>query len=164
MGMMHSTSGKNGYTYYTNPYGDAVGCLIPKDKLIQIMKLEDTYRSSEEFQQKYSEKDDLAWFRDVTIEIQKRAILFSGFDEGRIEEGLKALWMARGVYAEDEEINQLTVYQRKDRSRAGNLINGSPMPNVPLQTLLGTVTDLKTYCANLKQPELPLFIISGSIT
>jgi len=112
----------------------------------------------------YSKKDDLAWFRDVTLEIQTRALLESGLDKENIKMALEMLWSTRGQYNDDPDVNQLTIYQRKDRSRAGALAPGGDMPNVPLQTLAGSETDLKTYCKSLKNPELPLFLISGSVS
>jgi len=161
MGMMHFTSGKNGYNYYAR---DPSILRIPKEKLVEILKLEDSYRSSEEYQTKYSQQDDLSRYRDVTLEIQNRALLETGLTEAELETGLQELWSTRGSYEDDDEVNSLTVYQRKDRSRAGDLSNTSPVPNAPLRTLAGEETDLKTYCASLKNPHLPLFLIGGSVS
>jgi len=161
MGMMHYTSGKNGYEYYQpRPNCFRMG----KGKLIEVLTLEEHYRSSEEYQLKYSQKDDLGWFRDVTIEIQKRALLESGFGEDELDNGLQALWSARGRFSDDPEANSITVYQQKDRSQRGALYDDSDMPNVPLVTLDGEKTDLVTYCGSLKNPDLPLFLIGGSVS
>jgi len=164
MGMLHFTSGKSGYMYYGTSM-PAVRIRIPREKLMEILKLEDTYRASREYQDMYSKKDDLAWFKEVTIEIQKRALLETGLEIENLQQGLDALWRARGDFHSDPAINQLTVYQRKDRSRAGSMFDGCLVPNVPLQTFDGTFTDLKTYCnSNFKNPDLPLFLISGSVS
>jgi len=162
MGMMHFTSGKNGYEYHhgSNP----PHIRIPKEKLIEVLKLEDIYRSSPEYQAKYSQKDELSWYRDVTIELQKRALLETGLDESDITTGLSELWDARGRWQNDPEINQLTVYQRKDRSVRGILWKDSEVPNVPLYTMSLELTSMSKYCASVKDPQLPMFLIGGSVS
>lgn len=71
MGMAHFTSGKSGYDYYSyqkrirsnpNAFTDV---LISRDKLIEILTLEDKYRASKEYQDKYNEKDDLQWYENA---------------------------------------------------------------------------------------------------
>jgi hypothetical protein len=59
MGMAHFTSGKNGFDYWTTNKNRVS---VPFDKLVEILKLEDQYRASQEYQDKYSEKDDLQWY------------------------------------------------------------------------------------------------------
>lgn len=63
-----------------------------------------------------SERDDLAWIRDVTLLLQKKVLAEFGYND---EPGLRALHNARAQYLDDEEMNKLTVYQRRDRSREG---------------------------------------------
>jgi len=167
MGMMHFTSGKNGYEYW-RPHGvedsSEKRVRIPKAKLIEVLELEDKYRSSPEYQAKYSEKDELSWYRDVTLEIQKRALLETGLNEDEISIGLSELWEARGRWQWDPEVNQLTVYQRKDRSRRGELYESSDVPEVSLATMSHELTSLHAYCASVTNPHLPMFLIGGSVS
>jgi len=156
MGMMHFTSGKNGYEYWDH---NEARFRIPREKLIEILKLEDKYRSSAEYQNKYSEKDELSWYRDVTVEIQTRALRETGLKPHEIPTGLLELWSARGRFDDDPDVNSLTVYQRKDRSRRGNLYQDSPAPNVPLYSMDLKLTSLHGYCSSVKNPELPMFLI-----
>lgn len=65
--MAHYTSGKKGYYEYNTPNGEQIEghVNIPKEKLIEILKLEDQYRASKEYQDKYSKKDDLQWYETI---------------------------------------------------------------------------------------------------
>jgi len=77
------------------------------------------------------------------------------------------LWSSRGHYADDPAFNELTVYQRKDRSRAGTLRAGDKMPNVPLNDRDGTQVSLSDYYDSLQsshEPNRPLFIIADSVS
>jgi len=163
MGMTHMSSGKTGYNMYSDPPRSKT-FNIPKEQIIEILRYEDKLRSSKEYQDKYSEKDSLAWFRDVTLEIQTKALLNSGIRRGDLAVALPELWSARGDYLDDPDVNALTVYQRKDRSRAGTLEPGCTMPNVSLWTMTSEITDLQKYISSFKNPNLPLFIIAGSVS
>lgn len=63
MGMAHFTSGKNGFDYFSHSkYGYPHGVSIQREKLIEILKVEERLRISKEYQDKYNEKDDLKWY------------------------------------------------------------------------------------------------------
>jgi len=160
---MHMTSGKAGYNLYSDQPRIKL-FHIPKEQLIEILRNEDQLRSSKEYQDKYSEKDSLAWFRDVTLEIQTKALLNSGISRENLAVVLPELWSARGEYLYDPDVNTLTVYQRKDRSKDGTLYPGCTMPNASLWTMTGEITNLQKYISSFKNPDLPLFIIAGSVS
>jgi len=103
--MRHFTSGKDGFDYYASDH------LIPKEYLIPIMRREDELRASPEYQAKYTEKDELQWFRDVTLEIQTKAIEESNYlnylvnqnvavypdKETALKFALQGLWGTRAI-------------------------------------------------------------------
>eukprot|EP01127_Copromyxa_protea_P007248 TRINITY_DN1716_c0_g1_i1.p1 TRINITY_DN1716_c0_g1~~TRINITY_DN1716_c0_g1_i1.p1 ORF type:complete len:167 (-),score=20.11 TRINITY_DN1716_c0_g1_i1:657-1157(-) len=166
MGMAHFTSGKRGYVMYTNADGH-LPIPIENSILYRILTLEDTYRASEEYQDMYSQKDDLSWFRDVTLALQQRALREAGFGVewgiGVSEKaGLMSLWSARGALAGNPLYNQLTVYQRKDRSREGSLRNGDLAPAVTLYTQNHEPVDFLDYMSQFG--DKPVFIIAGSVS
>jgi len=155
MGMYHSTSGKRGF----EPYQISTDFYIEKEVLRSILIREDELRSSEEYQQEWTQNDDLTWIRDVAIRIQQRALAEHGITDTR---GLTVLQNARFKYKDDPTMNSLTVYMREDRSKKGNLRSGDEIPDSPLFTLEGISTTLHKYIKQL--PNLPLIILSGSIT
>jgi hypothetical protein len=157
MGMFHSTSGKVGYAFVTLP-GARV---IPKGIMKQILLREDELRFSSDYHNKISEREDLKWIRDVTLELQMKALAEFGYADGP---GLLALNNARAQYLNDDEMNKLIVYQRMDRSRPGDLTSGSELPNVKLSTLDGKVITLHEYLENRKDKSRPVVITAGSIT
>lgn len=142
--MFHSTSGKVGYQYHHQPLP---GYHIPRYLMKKILIHEDKLRASPEVQALYSQSDDLAWIRDVTLQVQNRALAEYGFTDAR---GLIALNNARLEYIDDPEMNQLTVYQRLDNSRQGKLFDGVVLPNVQLATLDGSQVMLYDYLDALR--------------
>jgi len=84
---------------------------------------EEELRMSEEIQQKYTESDDLAHLRDVTLALQKQAIIESGITLP-MSDALNILHSARFVHQHDPDMNNITIYQRMDRSREGNVEMG----------------------------------------
>lgn len=163
MGMFHPTSGKLGYDYYWYP----TQYQISKEKLIDILKREDELRASEQYQNKYSEQDRLFWFMNVTDEIQTQALRENGVAEENMNDALVVLRNARWEYRNDPEVNRLTIYMREDNSRAGNLKEGDPIPNVPLMTRKFKPTTLESYCMK-KQTVLgkirPIVVCAGSVS
>jgi len=175
MGMAHFSSGKNGFEYWTFN-SSKVG--IPFEKLEEILKLEDKYRASKEYQDKYSEKDDLQWYEDVTLGLQRRVLIETGlFEHGMDEEwddeakaskpmspealgkknekmmknALQALWATRGNYQGRPELMKLSVYAREDRSRMGTLTSAMPMPDAKLSDRNGALTTIKQYYTSLQK-------------
>jgi len=157
MGMLHSTSGKSFHELFNAPSKYQ----IPRDQMKRILIREDILRASNEIQEEYSMRDDLAWFRDVTENLQRRALQEEGVAPSDVAEALITLHNARRVYQSDSEMNQLTVYQRLDRSRAGDLSEGEMCPDAALATLSGEPTSLLAYIATLPT-DMPLFIFAGS--
>jgi len=155
MGMYHSTSGKRGF----EPYQMPTDFHIDKEVLRRVLIREDELRSSEEYQQEWTQNDDLTWIRDVTMRIQERALAEHGITDPR---GFTVLRNARFKYKDDPTMNCLTVYMRQDRSKKGDLRSGDEIPNSPLCTLEGISITLHEYIKQL--PNLPLIILAGSIT
>jgi len=137
-----------------------------KEKMKDILILEDELRASEHWQNQYSCSDNLKWFKSVTHQIQSRALIDNGFEDV-LERGINALNRARYEYRDDPSMNKLTVYMRHDRSKMGHLQPGDPVPNVPLLTIDGKSIKFHDYINSLKSSngkDKPLFVIAGSIS
>jgi len=158
--MFHSTSGKYGYAYVQPPNPNSMR-VIPKGVMKQILQREDELRLSSEYHNTISEQDTLRWIRNVTIKLQRQVLAEFGYDDSP---SLQALHYARVQYLNDDEMNKLTVYQRMDRSRAGDLMCGSELPNAKLSTLDGKTITLHEYLENRKDKTKPVVITAGSIT
>jgi len=130
MGMFHSTSGKSGFA----PYEIATNFTIEKSLLQKILMREDELRASDQYQEEWSQSDDLSWMRDVAVKIQKRALEEFGITDPK---GLIVLQNARFKYKDDSSMNKLTIYMREDRSRKGDLQYLDEAPNAKLYTLEG---------------------------
>lgn len=157
MGMYHSTSGKSGYGYYGSPHARVIPRLVMK----QILQREEELRFSQDYHNTISQRDDLKWIREVTLKLQKSVLAEFGYDDAK---GLLALHNARGKYLDDPEMNQITVYQRMDRSRKGDLKRGMSLPDVKLSTLDGKIITLHEFINSRKDPNKPIVITAGSIT
>jgi hypothetical protein len=159
MGMTHSTSGKRGFDLYKN----STSCIIDRETLIKILKREDILRFSDEVQQQYTMAgENLKQIESVTADLQKKALAEFGFTD---PEALIALHNVRFYYQNDPEINQLTVYMRKDRCIAGKLYNGCNAPNTTLFSLNGKKTTLFDYKNSIDPlSERSLVICAGSIS
>jgi len=129
----------------------------------RILIREDELRASPEIQSRYSQTDDLELFRDITLDLQRQALRECDIPEQDIYEALSTLHNARRFYQYDPEMNKLTVYQRLDRSRQGNLISGDKAPNVPLNTADGKQVMLYDYIDQTSGGK-PLFVFAGSIS
>jgi hypothetical protein len=168
MGMFHSTSGKSGWNYYQSvgtPRLEKRWFELQKAKIKRLLIAEDELRLSDFYQKRYSEKDTLQHLRDVTVEIQKEACKKAGmeYDWWAIE----TLRAAREAYLDDPEMNQLTVYQRHDTSRRGDLRVGHVAPDAALLDLAGQETTLMQYFASLNEhlsQPLPLVLLVGSVS
>jgi len=121
------------------------------------MEAEDKLRASDRYQNMYSEKEQLDWYRVVTKKIQLEALSSQNLDESYLFD----LNSARQLYQNDPEVNKLTVYMRHDRSTRGHLREGDDAPDVPLLDL-----DLNPcrFADHLATRTKPLFLIAGSIT
>jgi len=157
--MTHSTSGKRGFDLYKN----STSCIIDRETLIKILKREDILRFSDEVQQQYTMAgENLKQIESVTADLQKKALAEFGFTD---PEALIALHNVRFYYQNDPEINQLTVYMRKDRCIAGKLYNGCNAPNTTLFSLNGEKTTLFDYKNSIDPlSERSLVICAGSIS
>jgi len=160
MGMLHSSSGKRQF----EPYFEPTDFVFQRAQLIATLKREDELRASKEYQDKYNSADSLAWFRDVTREIQIKALRENGVADARLVDALTALNNARFQVKGDPEINRLTVYMREDRSRRGSLRGGHVMPDVSLVSLSGETVQLAQIAANARSNGKALAIIAGSVS
>ncbi|KAL6074288.1 hypothetical protein QOT17_004319 [Balamuthia mandrillaris] len=176
--MYHSTSGKCGFDYYhyegcpLNADG-SYRLHIPREQLINILKLEEQYRFSEEYQQMYTEAgDSLDRLEEITEELQRRALQENGIaiedheagKNGQIPNALKAYRSIRGRLRHDEEISQLVVYMREDRSKRGTLAKGDIAPDAELLTLDGEETTLYSIMEQRVDNTRPLVILAGSVS
>lgn len=165
MGMFHSTSGKRGYGFY---YIDGrMLQTVDKETMKKMLMREEELRNSKQYHETISLHDDLEWIRDVTVKLQTQVLKEFGYHETGLStmDGRMNLNNARAVYLNDPEMNSITVYQRRDRSREGDLKVGSAVPNVKLSTLSGEPVLLHDYIAKLPNGENKLLVITaGSIT
>jgi len=160
MGMFHSTSGKRGYEWFS-PHSDTPH-FIPRSIMKQMLEREEQLRMSKEYHEKISQSDELTWIRDVTVDLQSQVLREFGYLNTA---GMTMLNYARVQYKDDPEMNSITVYQRQDRSRLGDLTVGSELPNARLCTLTGEETTLHDYIKKIQGDSArPLVITAGSIT
>lgn len=162
MGMFHSTSGKCGF----EPYAAPTSCAIDKEVLIRTLQREEELRNCQETQEAYTQalhNQDLAQLATITEQLQCRALTETGVltqypSHLHVKQALIALHNARFEYAHDPTVNDLTVYQRRDRSRRGALRLGDTAPDVPLFTIKVEPTSLAKYDSWNK----PLVLVVGS--
>jgi hypothetical protein len=163
MGMYHSTSGKIGYDAYTEIIDKRY---ITADKMKLILQREDQLRMSPEYHAMISERDDLGWIKHVTEQLQQNVLIEFGYDPVQF---MPYLHSARARFANNEDMNKLTVYQRMDRSTRGNLVKGATLPNVKLCTLYDEGCCEEVYLYDYiqtiqKESGRPMLISAGSIT
>jgi len=159
--MFHSTSGKSGYQLHWEPTFHT----ISKEILKKIMIREEELRMSEEIQNKYTESDDLTHLRDVTLALQKQAIIESGVTIP-MSDALNILHNARFLYQHDPTMNSITIYQRMDRSREGKVQMGCKIfEDIYVYDLESNRINLQKYITDLLAKEpLPIIIFAGSVT
>lgn len=155
--MFHSFNGKEGYriAYFLQSIR---GITIERHLLIDILKIENKLRTSPKWVSEYSKKDDIEWLAAVTERIQLEAL--KSIDRKlACKEGLEALRETRGKYLHDNEITNLALYIRYDRSELGSLTPNSQAPNCTLHSFNGQIS-LHT----LLPPLIPTVVIAGSYT
>ncbi len=146
MGMFHSTSGKAGYVGYSVP------CRVRRlrsGEIHALLRREDELRASDETQRLYSKDDTCEWLRDVTIDVQKKAlrqtlpelVLQYGIDEMLI--ALNNLRFDPRVMS-DPRLNRLTVctYGTLDSTRT--LGHHHSRLNEDTHTLTTTIDSTRT--------------------
>jgi len=82
-------------------------------------------------------------------------------EECGVQEYLKALRNARHQLCDDPVMNRLTVYQRQDRSRYGDLVVGDMAPNIQL-TRADTSSPIDLL--RLQSDGRPLVLVCGSVS
>jgi len=104
----------------------------------------------------------------ITTELQERAIKeFIPLDKIRalgMTQYLRALRNARFQYVNDDEMNQLTVYQRHDKSERGNHGIGLDAPNITLLDIDAMGESKGIDVLSLQEGGKPLILICGSIS
>jgi len=134
--MHHSTSGKNGFNFYT-PDNDIdesnLDLSISTEILIKILNRENELRLSKEIQDKYSKEDSLDNFERVTNELQIQALNEFNYDQ----KFLKTLRKSREKYCYNPLFKNITVYFQYDRSKSGWKEIGDDAHDVELVTLEG---------------------------
>lgn len=181
--MMHSTSGKRGYEpYVREPFILEAHDVISRDEMREILLAEERLRAGAEYQAAIDGTGyDLAKLSAVTREVQLRA-LREVLGEARVPPGdrdgagsdatadvlLGQLHGARQKYRGDPTMNQITVYQRHDRSRAGSLRVGHAAPDV---SVVDAATGLPRQLLSFMQSRgggsastKPLVLLCGSLS
>lgn len=131
---------------------------LSREKLMEILRREDELRMSSETQRLYSTKlpgnDYMAHIRDVTIDLQKRAILDCGVPEEEVEYALEILHSHRYYYNDDPEVLQLSVYGRYDKcfdnTKVARLMTST---DIPLHTLEGNTVTLGSTLYEMSGPS-----------
>jgi len=155
--MYHSTSGKRGFL----PYIVDTMLQIEPSQMKKIFEREEELRMGTEYHDKISEKDDVKWIRDVTVALQEQVLAEFGYGK----EYLVVLRNARYQYRNDPEMNQITVYQRCDRSKDGDIEHGGYYPNITnLFRLDGSNVSLDLFIFEQANPAEHVLILAGSIT
>ena len=163
MGMMHSTSGKHGYSLHwrETPYE------FTKENLITVLKLEDSIRASPAVQKAYSQRLHgnayLRHIRDVTLSAQRQAILEADIlQEGdRLEDALTALHNHRVTHVNDEELRTLSVYGRYDQCWAGTIQANDTAYNARIHNLDGSELQLEEIWSG---GRIPTLVIASSLS
>ena len=164
--MFHSTSGKWGSRYY------ASDCVtpFPRELLKKVLLRENELRFSQEVQAQYSVRMDngndyLYHIRDVTIQLQKQALIDIGVPENEIDFALKSLQSHRSHYSMDPEILSLSVYGRYDISqpslRPTQYSPADQCMNVPLTYLNGKKTTVGQLISTGKKRTL---VVASSLS
>ena len=189
MGMFHSTSGKFGFEPYIVrsraklSRTELLNIMTEEDKLRASSKTQEAYSLAlntynwKDIQVAIKKRDDssqalsfnrdmdkvLEHLADITTSLQEQAIRSFISEDKLIEVGigeyLKTLRNARFEYRNDDEMNNITVYQRFDKSQRGTHGVGDLAPNVSLYDGENKPIDLLSL-ANGK----PLVLICGSIS
>jgi len=83
-----------------------------------------------------------------------------------MEEALNVLHNARFMYQHDPDMNNITIYQRKDRSREGNVEMGLPIKeDITVYDLESKQVNLHQYVKDLVANDpLPVIIFAGSVS
>ena len=173
--MIHSTSARRNGTY--TPYSihsPIIGQeeslsplhpqMIPKPVMLMMLKKENEYRLSEEYQKKYEEaekSDEKDWLK-VTEEIQARVIIEFGYDttKGHLGYALQLMRSAPEKYKDDPEFRQVPLYVKYNRAQDGDLKEGDVAPNTKVMDLQGNECDLLDQTSN--GIEKPVVLIGGS--
>jgi len=189
--MFHSTSGKYGFephvvqTLAQFTREELIKVLIEEDSLRASQEIQDQYTNAlmnfdwttddvEHYKnsqsQMFKDKMEIVLERlaDITTQLQEtsiwRHIPKEKINSLGIQECLKVLRNARFQFQDDPEINQLTVYQRSDRSRKGNLMIGSQAPNILLNVINDKMSNNSEVELLSLQQGKPLVLMCGSVS
>lgn len=158
MGMTHSTSGKWGYGYRIGVDGPVP---FQRQSIEAMLAMETRLRLSERFQKRYSEKDDVAHFAEVTREIQLEVLR----SFGTTERDLPFYQTLRHRYQDDLDLWRDVLYHKYDFAKQGHLRRDDAVPNCLLYSLKDGEVQLHDYIKSFSAAnERPLVIIAGSAT
>jgi hypothetical protein len=162
--MYFRASGKDGWNGYA-------GCGDPRpqfyinnrDLLRRVLEKETELRLSQGWQDEYSKHDSLPWAFEVTERLQKAALSACGV--APTEYSLASLQSSRSYLLNDKTM-QISIPQRFDVSRRGNLYRGSLAPDVSLHHLDGTAVPMMALLASMQSfpKPLPVLILAGSVS
>lgn len=163
MGMYHSTSGKAGYAGYQIP----CAYKFKLEDAVAVLTAEDLLRASPLTQDAYSQKEDFEWLKKVTVDCQVAAInkvVPGAIEEHGVETMLTALHNLRfdPRIAGDPRYNQLTVYQRCDKSHPGTVVEGGALADAPMTTSSGEEVSFVEYLDREEFRGRPVVVVAGS--
>eukprot|EP00698_Gefionella_okellyi_P019658 TRINITY_DN6058_c0_g1_i1.p1 TRINITY_DN6058_c0_g1~~TRINITY_DN6058_c0_g1_i1.p1 ORF type:complete len:225 (-),score=40.22 TRINITY_DN6058_c0_g1_i1:541-1215(-) len=135
---------------------------VPDQELLKkMLRRETELRLSPEIQALYAqaERSGTEDWMDVTNRMQRQLVRDFGF--GAVEDAVvDMLRRASVLYPHDSDFRTIPLYVRHNRARQGDLVRGSPVPDVPLAHEDGSLTSLH----KLQLPGRPLVVLAGSIT
>jgi hypothetical protein len=162
--MFSRCSGKDGWLPYQGS-GHAVYHFYNANKTLlkRVLVKETELRLSQSWQAEYSKHDTLEWAIEVTIRLQKEALVACGL--APTQHSLDQLHRSRHYLRKDKSM-QLSIPQLFDRSRQGDLHNGALAPDASVHTMDGSAVQLLAFIRSLQPANtpLPVLILAGSVS
>jgi len=149
--MFHPSNGRDNFL----PFAPSVPFeeMPDRETLVKILMRDNELRLSKEVQEEY-------WISDypsgVTLAVQTQAVSEYGYSNPWI------IPSAISYFKDDVEIMGIPHYTKYNRSRQGKLNCGDTIPDIPLSTMQGCATSLRT----LMEPHAsaPVVLVAGSYT
>jgi len=149
--MFHPSNGRDNFL----PFSPTVPMeeMPSRETLMKILAMDNELRLSKEVQHEY-------WISDypsgVTLEVQTLAVKKYGYDNPWI------IPSALSYYKDDPEIMSIPHYAKYNRSQQGKIECGDAVPDIPLTTMQGCATSMRT----LLEPHAsaPVVLVAGSYT
>lgn len=163
--MLMRVSGKDGYGHYHHGpcRGSCCHQALDKDTLKRVLAKVDARRCESAVQERYSEKDSVPWFGQVTEELYNEALTEAGVSADSLAAARECVYTARSrcKMDYDEEMQQFMsdlVHVKYDLTDDWELSCPPELPEVSLHTLEGTTVSLNDY-VNRSSPTV---VLAGS--